>query len=333
MDLRSLSSEQIENLVNEVVRRVVGRVESAPAVTAASPKAGAESQSTSSPEPDKVGAGVAEVCSATAETCTSCGLCATQRTDAVREIINSGACRIGSRPGAQVACHDIAPHIDHTLLRANATEAEITKLCKDAIAHGFAAVCINPAYVPLAAGMLKGTPVKVCTVIGFPLGSMTSEAKGFETRDAAAHGADEIDMVINIGKLKSGDYQYVLDDIRAVIAAAQGRTVKVIIEAASLTDEEKMTACILAKAAGADYVKTSTGFGPGGATVADVALMRRVVGPQMGIKAAGGIRTCEDARALLAAGATRIGTSASIAIVKENAEPSLHDLTPATPGA
>jgi deoxyribose-phosphate aldolase len=311
MDLRSLSSDEIEKLVSEVVRRVVERVEGA---------------AVSAPAPPVTG-----TCTATAETCTSCGHCATQRTDAVREIIDSGACRIGSLPGSQVACGDIAPFIDHTLLRANATEAEITKLCKEAIAYGFAAVCVNPAYVPLAAGILKGTSVKVCTVIGFPLGSMTSEAKAFETRDAIAHGADEIDMVINIGKLKSADYQYVLDDIRAVISAAQGRIVKVIIEAASLTDAEKVAACILGKAAGADYVKTSTGFGPGGATAADVALMRSIVGGEMGVKAAGGIRTCEDARAMLAAGATRIGTSASIAILKENAE-SPHDLTPATPG-
>lgn len=316
MDLRSLSNEEITELINEVVRRVMQRIGSS----------SAEPSSTATPE-------AAKTCTASALTCDSCGLCTTRRPDDVREIINSGATRVGSQPVNGPTSKDIAPCIDHTLLRANATEEEIVKLCKDAIEYDFAAVCVNPAYVALASGMLKGTPVKVCTVIGFPLGSMTSEAKAFETRDAVAHGADEIDMVINIGKLKSGEYQYVLDDIRAVISAAQGRSVKVIIEAASLAEEEKVAACILAKAAGADYVKTSTGFGPGGATVADVALMRCIVGPKMGVKAAGGIRTSEEARQMLAAGATRIGTSASVAIMKETAEVPTQDLTSATPGA
>ena len=211
---------------------------------------------------------------------------------------------------------EMARLIDHTLLKPNATDDQIEKLCKEAIEFGFASVCVNSAYVPLASRLLRGSGVKVCTVVGFPLGAMSTEAKAFETRDAVAKGADEIDMVINVGKLKSGDYRYVVQDIEAVVRAAQGRCVKVILETASLTDDEKIAGCILAKAGGADYVKTSTGFGSGGATVEDVALMRRVVGPTMGVKAAGGIRTAEAAKKMISAGATRIGASASVAIVK-----------------
>ncbi|MCX6998797.1 MAG: deoxyribose-phosphate aldolase [Candidatus Sumerlaeota bacterium] len=211
---------------------------------------------------------------------------------------------------------DIAPLIDHTLLRPNATDREIEKLCKEGKEYHFASVCLNSAYVSIASHMLAGSGVKVCTVVGFPLGAMSTEAKAFETRDAIAKGADEIDMVINVGKLKSGDYEYVLDDVQSVVRAAQGRCVKVILETASLTDDEKVAGCIIAKAAGANYVKTSTGFGAGGATVEDVALMRRIVGPKMGIKAAGGIRTAEEAQKMIEAGATRIGASASVAIVR-----------------
>ncbi|MFH0792793.1 MAG: deoxyribose-phosphate aldolase, partial [bacterium] len=206
--------------------------------------------------------------------------------------------------------------IDHTQLKPNAKQEEIEQLCAEALQHKFASVCINPAYVPLCSQLLAGSGVKVCTVIGFPLGSATTESKAFETRDAIRNGADEIDMVINIGQLRSGNYDYVYNDIRAVVVAAQGQTVKVIIETAQLTDDEKIAACVLAKSAGSDFVKTSTGCGGGGATAKDVALMRRVVGPKMGIKAAGGIRDCESASEMLAAGATRIGASASVAIVK-----------------
>ncbi|MBI1784185.1 deoxyribose-phosphate aldolase [Candidatus Sumerlaeota bacterium] len=232
-------------------------------------------------------------------------------------LIQEGAHRVG-RPDhiSPPACRDLAPYIDHTLLRANATEREVVELCREALRFKFASVCVNPHFVPLCAGMLKGSPVKVCTVVGFPLGAMTCEAKAFEARDAVAKGADEIDMVINVGRLKSGDFTYVLKDIRSVIEAAQGRTVKVILETSLLTDEEKVAACVIARAAGAHFVKTSTGFGSGGASVEDVALMRGVVGADLKIKAAGGIRDCRTAREMIASGADRLGASASIAIVQ-----------------
>lgn len=212
-------------------------------------------------------------------------------------------------------CQSIAEMIDHTLLKANATQEEIGKLCEEAKKYKFASVCVNPAYVSLAKNLVKGSSVKVCTVVGFPLGSSTPTVKAIEARDAIAAGADEIDMVINIGALKSGNDALVLDDIKAVREATRGKILKVIIETAYLTKEEKIRACVLAKQAGADFVKTSTGFGPGGATVEDVLLIREVVGPEMGVKASGGIRDCKTAKSMIKAGATRLGTSASVAIV------------------
>ena len=213
----------------------------------------------------------------------------------------------------------IAAAIDHTLLKPEATADQIRKLCAEAARHHFASVCINPSYVALAAEALRDSDVPVCTVVGFPLGATPPAVKAYETRQTIKDGAIEIDMVINVGALKSGDYQAVYDDMIAVVdeAHAADALVKVIIEAALLTDAEKVASCLLAVAAGADYVKTSTGFGPGGATVADVALMRRVVGPDIGVKAAGGIKTYADARAMIAAGATRIGASAGVGIVDE----------------
>jgi len=210
--------------------------------------------------------------------------------------------------------HEVAFLIDHTLLKPNATQEEVGKLCEEAKKYCFASVCINPAYVPLAAQLLRGSGVRVCTVIGFPLGSTTPTVKAIEARDAIANGADEIDMVINVGAVKSGNYALVLDDIRAVRDATRGKVLKVIIETAYLTREEKVKACELSKEAGADFVKTSTGFGPGGATVEDIALMRSVVGPTMGVKASGGIRDQETALKMVEAGATRIGASASVSI-------------------
>ncbi|MGH2536752.1 MAG: deoxyribose-phosphate aldolase [Candidatus Promineifilaceae bacterium] len=209
--------------------------------------------------------------------------------------------------------------IDHTLLKPDASQDQIAQLCYEARAHHFASVCVNPAHVRLAAQLLKGSDVAVCTVVGFPLGATPAAVKAFETQQAIRDGATEIDMVINIGALKSSDYQAVYQDIAAVVRAAHAGNalVKVIIEAALLSDEEKVVASQLAKAAGADYVKTSTGFGPGGATAADVALMRRVVGPDVGVKAAGGVRDYADAQALIAAGASRIGASAGVKIVAE----------------
>jgi deoxyribose-phosphate aldolase len=215
----------------------------------------------------------------------------------------------------------MAKMIDHTLLKADASQDQIAQLCYEASKYGFAAVCVNPSYVKLCSQLLRGTPVHVCTVVGFPLGATPPEVKAYETQQAIDDGATEIDMVINIGALKSKDYALVERDIATVARSchAGGALLKVIIEAALLTDEEKVIACQLAKVAGADYVKTSTGFGPGGATAHDVALMRQVVGPEMGIKAAGGIKTLQDAQAMVAAGATRIGASAGVKILQEAA--------------
>gem|GEM_PF-6651 len=219
-------------------------------------------------------------------------------------------------------CHAVAHLIDHTLLKANATQEEVGKLCEEARRFCFASVCVNPAYVPLSAQLLRGSGVKVCTVVGFPLGSTTPTVKAIESRDAIANGADEIDMVINVGALKSGNLQLVLDDIKAVREATRGKVMKVILETTYLTRDEKIKACELSKQAGADFVKTSTGFGPSGATVEDIRLMREMVGPTMGVKASGGIRDQETALKMVEAGATRIGASASVAISTGQAEKS-----------
>ncbi|WP_291652217.1 deoxyribose-phosphate aldolase [Clostridium sp.] len=210
---------------------------------------------------------------------------------------------------------DLARMIDHTILKADATEVEVEKLCTEALEYNFASVCINPSLVEKAANMLKGSDVKVCTVIGFPLGATTTEVKAFETEDVIKKGATEVDMVINIGKLKEGNLEYVKKDIEAVVNVAKGKALtKVIIETCLLTDEEKVTACRLSKEAGADFVKTSTGFSTGGATASDIKLMRETVGKELGVKASGGVRSLEDAMAMIENGATRIGASASIAI-------------------
>ncbi|TAA09063.1 deoxyribose-phosphate aldolase [Streptococcus parasuis] len=205
--------------------------------------------------------------------------------------------------------------IDHTILKPETTQEQVEKILSEAKEYDFASVCVNPTWVSLAAESLKDTDVKVCTVIGFPLGANTSAVKAFETKDAIANGADEIDMVINIGALKAGNDALVLDDIKAVVDASGDKLVKVIIETCLLTDDEKVRACQLSKEAGADYVKTSTGFSSGGATVADVALMRKTVGPDMGVKASGGARSYEDAIAFIEAGASRIGASSGVAIM------------------
>lgn len=213
---------------------------------------------------------------------------------------------------------NIAQMIDHTLLKPDATPQQIAQLCAEAREYGFVAVCVNPVHVAQAAALLSGSATVVCSVAGFPLGATSTAVKVFETRQAIADGAREIDMVISIGHLKNGDTDFVLNDIRSVVDAAHtgGAICKVIIETALLTDEEKRRACTLVVEAGADFVKTSTGFASGGATVADVALMRTVVGDRARIKAAGGIRTLADARAMIAAGAARIGTSSGVAIVR-----------------
>ncbi len=220
----------------------------------------------------------------------------------------------------------IAGWIDHTLLKPDALAAHIRTLCQEAMQHHFASVCINPAYVPLACGLLRDARENVCTVVGFPLGAVLPELKVFEALACINYGASEIDMVINVGALKSEAYGLVLNEIQSVTSTChnQGAIVKVILETALLTQREKILACLLAQAAGADFVKTSTGFGTGGATVDDVALMRRVVGPEMGVKAAGGIRSYADAVAMINAGANRLGASAGVKIVQE-AEAAIHD--------
>jgi len=206
--------------------------------------------------------------------------------------------------------------IDHTLLKAFSTEEEIKKLCEEAKTYDFMSVCVNPTNIAFAKKQLEGSDVLVCTVIGFPLGANTSEVKVVETLDAIANGADEIDMVINVGQAKMHNYEYIQEEIRMVVSAAAGKTVKVIIETCYLTDEEKVECCRAAKAAGATFVKTSTGFGPAGATKEDIALMRETVGPEMGVKAAGGVRNLDDLVAMVENGATRIGTSGGVAIMQ-----------------
>lgn len=244
----------------------------------------------------------------------TCQRCSPLNSMTAEQVRCTGADRIGlCHPDGR--CSSIAAMIDHTLLKSNATQEEVGKLCEEARKYVFASVCVNPSYVALCAKLLRGSPVKVCTVIGFPLGSTTPTVKAIEARDAIANGADEIDMVINVGALKSGNDALVLDDIKAVREATVGKVLKVIIETAYLTRDEKIRACKMSKQAKADFVKTSTGFGPGGATAEDVALMREVVGPDMGVKASGGIRDGKAASEMIKAGATRLGTSASVGIV------------------
>ena len=238
--------------------------------------------------------------------------------DRLRGVIDAGATRLGVHATGG-APDGVAGMIDHTLLKPDATRADIEKLCREAAEFKFATVCVNPAWVALAASRLRGTGVGVCSVVGFPLGATTPDVKHYETRRVIFDGATEVDMVINIGALKSGDLRTAERDIESVVEPCRQTSVisKVIIEAALLTDEEKVTACTLAKAAGADFVKTSTGFASGGATAADVSLMRRVVGTEMGVKAAGGVRDLEGLKAMVAAGATRVGASAGVKIVQE----------------
>lgn len=245
-------------------------------------------------------------------------LSATNYLDRAEPVIRAGADRLGARLGAAPTEKKLGPMIDHTLLKPDATQDQIAQLCYEARKHGFASVCVNPSHVALCAKLLEGADVMVCTVVGFPLGATATEVKVFETQQAIQNGAREVDMVINVGALKSRDYELVERDIASIARAthAGGALLKVILETALLTDEEKVVACQLAKVALADYVKTSTGFGPGGATSEDVSLMRRVVGPKIGVKASGGIRNYADAQKMIAAGASRLGVSASIKIIQ-----------------
>lgn len=240
-------------------------------------------------------------------------------TERLQPVVRAGADRIAATLGVAPTDGELAHMIDHTLLKPDATQDEIAQLCFEARKFSFASVCVNPSYVRLCAQLLKGSDVIVCTVVGFPLGATPTDVKVYETQQAIREGAREVDMVVNVGAVKSRDYELAERDIASVARAchAGNSILKVIIEAALLTDEEKVVACQLAKVAGADFVKTSTGFGPGGATAADVALMRRVVGPSIGVKAAGGIRTLADAQQMIAAGASRLGASASVKIMQE----------------
>jgi deoxyribose-phosphate aldolase len=245
-------------------------------------------------------------------------LCVRVCYDRMGNVLNAGAERLSSTLGVIPPDQNLARMIDHTLLKPDATEQEIAQLCFEAKKYGFASVCVNPTWVSLCSQLLQGSPVKVCTVIGFPLGATSSETKAFETETALKQGATEIDMVINIGALKARDMETVAKDIRGVVKMAHSHRaiVKVIIEATLLSDEEKTIASLISKEAGADFVKTSTGFAGGGATVHDVELMRKAVGSQMGVKASGGVRTYEDAANMVKAGATRIGASAGVKILQ-----------------
>lgn len=249
----------------------------------------------------------------------------------VRRIVDAGAQRIGIVLGETATARDWAGLIDHTLLKPEASEADIKKLCDEAAEFGFASVCVNPGWVKKAVEFLKGSGVPVCTVIGFPLGATLPDVKAYEARRAIFNGAREVDMVINIGALKSGDDCLVEDDIRAVVVSAHenGILCKVIIETALLTDEEKVRACLAAKSAGADFVKTSTGFAKGGATANDVALMRHTVGDALGVKASGGVKGIDDARAMFEAGATRIGASVGVKIAQEASGGKTNGVSPA----
>lgn len=279
----------VEQIIEEITREVLLRL--------------------NQPQPTNGGSG----CS-----CTD-GSCVQNCAEKVERVVQAGASRVSATLGTRPQNSAIARYIDHTLLKPDASQDQIAQLCYEARTYGFASVCVNPAQVKLCAQLLKDSDVKVCTVVGFPLGATPGTVKAYETQQAIRDGATEIDMVINVGALKSQDYVTVKEDIGAVVRAAHAGNalVKVIIEAALLTDEEKVIASHLSKLAGADFVKTSTGFGPGGATAEDVALMRKVVGPDIGVKAAGGVRNFADAQTMIAAGATRLGASAGVRIVKE----------------
>ena len=294
--MSNIADADIDRLVDVITERVRGRLR----------------QGSSLPVIDPATAG--PCLSDNDQDCSTCGMCVVRRPWSVRAMEDEGADRVGAPLGVGAVDAPIAKMIDHTLLKPEATREDIHKLAEEARKHRFASVCVNTTWVPVAKRLLSGTDVMVCAVVGFPLGAMEPNAKAFEARQAVRQGASEIDMVINIGALKSRDYETVFEDICKVVKAANPAGVKVIIEASSLNDEEKIIACSLSKLAGAAFVKTSTGFAKGGATVEDVALMRRVVGRDLGVKASGGVRSAEDAIRMREAGANRIGASASVAI-------------------
>jgi deoxyribose-phosphate aldolase len=297
--------ENIDAVVDTITQKVAERLQQMGVITNSGTTSTVGTGETTNP------------CGQTDPDCDSCGHCAAERPEAIRNIVNSGADRIGSKTGidGRKVDQNMAAMIDHTLLKPDASREQLLKVCQEAREYNFATVCVNSANIPLVARQLKGSPVKPIAVVGFPLGAATSQAKAFEAKEAIRCGALEIDMVINIGALKSKDYKKVFDDIKTVVEASQPHKVKVIIETAQLSEDEKIISCALSKTAGAAFVKTSTGFGGGGATVEDIQLMRRVVGNDMEVKASGGIRTQEDAKKMIQAGADRIGASASVAIV------------------
>jgi len=294
--------DQLVSLITERVREAMG---GPPTMAAAAAQHGH-------------GHGPGSPCKAAKGECTGCGWSIARRPDDVKKIVDIGAARVAASPGLRAVDvrADLAPYIDHTLLKANATREELATLCQEAAQHHFATVCVNPSSVSFCATKLRGTGIPVVAVVGFPLGATTAAAKAFEAREAIRAGAAEIDMVINITAIKARDYETVLDDIKKVVEASRPYKTKVILETGMLSREEKIVACALSKVAGAAFVKTSTGFGPGGATVDDVALMKSIVGDEVEVKASGGVRTADDVDAMLAAGATRIGASASVAIVQ-----------------
>ncbi len=297
---------EVDRLVEIITQRVAARIGGAPA-------GGNTASSLSSLAPRDRGA-----CNddgAPGEDCAGCGSCVVRRPWSVRAVEGAGAMRVGAPAGIGEVPADMAKLIDHTLLKPEASREEVVKLCEEARKYRFASVCVNTTWVPLCKAMLANTSVMVCAVVGFPLGAMTPSAKAYEAREAVRQGAREIDMVINIGALKSKDYETVFEDICRVVKASAPAGVKVILETSSLNQEEKIIGCALSKLAGAAFVKTSTGFAKGGATVEDVALMRSLVGSDVGVKASGGIRTAEDVLKMATAGANRIGASASVAIV------------------
>ena len=300
-----IDNRQIDDMVEVITRRVAERLQ----------QMGVLGGSGTSEVPSAVSMAVG--CVLAEGDCNNCGHCATKKPEAVSNILKSGAERIGSRTGIDGYRVDkeMAAKIDHTILKPDASREQLVKVCEEAKQFSFATVCVNSANIPLVARLLKGSTVKPIAVVGFPLGAASSQSKAFEAKEAIRAGAQEIDMVINIGALKSRDYKLVYEDIKAVVEVSVPHKVKVIIETSQLSDEEKVIACALSKTAGAAFVKTSTGFGGGGATVEDIMLMRRVVGSDMEVKASGGIRTREDAQKMIKAGADRIGASASVAIV------------------
>jgi deoxyribose-phosphate aldolase len=299
-----VTQAELDLLVAQIGEELLARVSTAPAGSPAPAAKRGEGLNL----PDEVCPGCVQRCVQT---------CARN----TKQIIAAGADRVSASDRLTKIDPTIAALIDHTILKPEATRAEVVKVCREAREYGFASVCVNPYWVPLVRAELRGSAVKVCTVVGFPLGATSTEAKVAEASAAVRAGADEIDMVINVGALRSGDHEAAKLDIQQVVKVGHEAhaIVKVILETALLDDNEKAVACTLCKLSGADFVKTSTGFSKSGATVHDVALMRRVVGPYMGVKASGGIRTLDDLRQMTAAGATRIGASASVKIVEATA--------------